>query len=756
MNLLNRRRFVAVTSVAATSALLVACGNEQLSKDELNPTQIPDVPGAPPTIAPKTSTPGAATDSGSSGEGTSAEASNVVEIHTLDTLKFDPAEVSVSPGQTIKVTNAGMLQHDLVCDDWGIQTDLLNGGDSQELTVPADAEIGSTAEFHCSVAGHKEAGMVGTFTVVEASAAAPAEEEAPASETATGGAVEIQTLDTLKFDPSEVEVSPGQTIKVTNGGMLQHDLVCDDWGIKTDLLNGGDSQELTVPADVEVGSTAEFHCSVAGHKEAGMVGTFTVVAAAAAPAGDATEEATAAEAAPAGEAPGPVEIHTLDSLKFDPSDVSVSPGQTIKVTNDGMMQHDLVCDDWGIKTDLLNGGDSQELTVPTDVEVGSTAKFHCSVAGHEQAGMVGTFTVVAAAAPAGDATEEATAAEAAPSGDSTDSAEALIVHAQDSFSFDPKEANVSPGQTIKLVNDGVMQHDLVVDAWGVGTEMLNPGDEGEFTVPADAEIGSTQEYYCSVAGHKQSGMFGTFTVVEGSAAPAGDTTEAASAEGTAVAATPAVENTVMAVTVVGTKWQFEPAEFDIAPGGVITFQNNTGMLMGLSSEKWDTNALQPMIKSVADGDTGTFTVPEDATVGDVIDFQSNLSEAAKQGMVGKITIVAADGAAATPQGDSLAPETVAEAPADAIEVKMLDTFAFDPKDFEAAAGATIHFVNEGFMQHDAAVDAWSDDPLTPLLFNGESANVVVPDTVQAGEQYEFYCTVAGHKQSGMKGTITIV
>ena len=62
MSRMNRRRFVAVTSVTATSVLLVACGNEKLSEEELSPTQIPDVAGAPPTIAPLTSTPGAAAD----------------------------------------------------------------------------------------------------------------------------------------------------------------------------------------------------------------------------------------------------------------------------------------------------------------------------------------------------------------------------------------------------------------------------------------------------------------------------------------------------------------------------------------------------------------------------------------------------------------------------------------------------------------------------------------------------------------------
>lgn len=130
-------------------------------------------------------------------------------------------------------------------------------------------------------------------------------------------------------------------------------------------------------------------------------------------------------------------------------------------------------------------------------------------------------------------------------------------------------------------------------------------------------------------------MRGTFTVI------AGGSGEGAGTASPEVAGTP-VPQSVNAVTVVGTKWQFEPAEFEIAPGGVITFQNNTGMLMGLSSEEWDQNALQPMIKSIADGDSAEFTVPDDAEIGAEIEFKSNLSEAEKQGMVGKITIVAGD------------------------------------------------------------------------------------------------------------------
>ena len=526
MKRMNRRRFVAVTSVTATSVLLVACGNEPLSDEQLNPTQIPDVPGAPPTIAPKTATPGAETpatgEATATGGGTAAEA---IVIEALDTFAYTPNEVDVAPGQTVTLHNVGFAQHNLVVDDWGIETPLLNNDETGDIVIPADAEIGSSVEFHCSVPGHKESGMVGTFTIVEAGAAAPA-------------------------------------------------------------------------------------------------------------------DAAAAEEAPAD----------------------------------------------------------------------------------------------AAAAPA----------------------EAIVIDALDSFAFEPNEVEVTPGQTITLHNTGFAQHDLVVDEWGIATELLNNDQTGDVVIPADAEVGSTVTFYCSVPGHRQSGMEGTFTVVEG-----GSTAAAAPAEQEAPAtaaaenvATPAAtSNTPQAVTIVGTKWEFQPAEFEIAPGGVITFQNETGMSMGLSAEPWDQNALTPMMKSVPSGGSGEFTVPADAKVGDEIEFTSNLTEATNQGMVGKITIVAGDGAVASPAASPAA--TPAAGSGTVIEVKMLDTFAFEPSEIEAAVGDTLHFINEGFMEHDFAVDAWSDEPLTPYLKSSETADVVVPEAATSGEQYEFYCTVPGHKQAGMVGTLTI-
>ncbi len=664
MNRINRRRFVAVTSVAATSAVLVACGNNPLSEEELNPTQNPDVPGAPPTLAPITSTPGADSGSGDSGGDTGGGAA-AITIEAHDDFTFSPADVEVAPGQTVTLTNAGFMQHDLVCPDLGVETALLDGGASEDIVIPEDAAVGETFDFHCSVPGHEQSGMVGTFTIVEAGAAAPADEgeetegEGTDEGAAAGGgeAITIEAHDDFTFSPADVEVAPGQTVTVNNAGFMQHDLVCPDLGVQTDMLNGGDSQDIVIPEDAAVGETFDFHCSVPGHEQSGMVGTFTIVeaSAAAAPAGDGeeTEEATAEgevttdEGAATGGGGEAVTIEANDDFSFTPAEVEVAPGQTVTVTNAGFMQHDLVSDDLGVGTEMLNGGDSQDIVIPEDAAVGESFKFICTVAGHEQSGMTGTFTIVegsAAAAPAGDdeETEEATAAAA----------------------------------------------------------------EGEAS-PAAVEAPS--------------------------------------------------DNTPMASTVIGTKFQFTPAELEMAPGGVLTWQNDTDMQMGLSSEAWDDGSI-PFIRSISSGKTAEFTIPADAEVGSEIEFKSNLTEAVNQGMVGKITIVEGDGtAAASPAASPSAEASPAAGGSSAgIEVDMLDTLKYEPAEIEASVGDTIHFVNSGYMQHDAKVDDWGDEPITPMLNNGESHDFVIPDSAEVGQEYEFYCTVPGHQQAGMVGKITIV
>jgi FtsP/CotA-like multicopper oxidase with cupredoxin domain len=81
------------------------------------------------------------------------------------------------------------------------------------------------------------------------------------------------------------------TLRVTNSGTMQHDLVIDSLGVKTPLLSPGESHDLELGTVTE--GSFEMYCSVAGHKESGMSTTLTVSAAAQ---GDAPTTLTAAPA----------------------------------------------------------------------------------------------------------------------------------------------------------------------------------------------------------------------------------------------------------------------------------------------------------------------------------------------------------------------------------------------------------------------------------------------------------------------------
>jgi plastocyanin len=80
--------------------------------------------------------------------------------------------------------------------------------------------------------------------------------------------------------------------------------------------------------------------------------------------------------------------------------------------------------------------------------------------------------------------------------------------------------------------------------------------------------------------------------------------------------------------------------------------------------------------------------------------------------------------------------------------------AFDQKDVNATAGnVTIDFDNKQPLQHDVAVADSSGKVLGQTdLFSSGTANATVD--LQAGT-YDFYCTVPGHREAGMEGTLTV-
>jgi plastocyanin len=293
---MNRRRFSLLGLGGIASAALVACGNDIGDEQAINPTKIPDVPGAPkPTLADMATPGGEAPEGGGeAGGGEAGGGAAAVTVHTLDTLKFDPPQFTVSPGTVITVENTGFVQHDFVIDEFVGEPLVgpLNGGESGTWTVPADAALGDYI-FYCSLPGHRQGGMEGTMTIGEASAAPPADggEASPAAEAtpaageqppaggeappAAAGPITVHTLDTLKFDPPQITASPGTVITVENAGFVQHDFVIDELSALVGPLNNGESGEWTVPADAAPGDYV-YYCSIPGHRQAGMEGTLTI------------------------------------------------------------------------------------------------------------------------------------------------------------------------------------------------------------------------------------------------------------------------------------------------------------------------------------------------------------------------------------------------------------------------------------------------------------------------------------------------
>ncbi len=87
-------------------------------------------------------------------------------------------------------------------------------------------------------------------------------------------------------------------------------------------------------------------------------------------------------------------------------------------------------------------------------------------------------------------------------------------------------------------------------------------------------------------------------------------------------------------------------------------------------------------------------------------------------------------------------------------IDISDTeFALDPSDPTAAAGpVTINVSNDGETVHDLEVEGNGVEEVTPSIEAGGSAQLNVE--LEAGE-YKIYCTIPGHADQGMEGTLTV-
>lgn len=82
---------------------------------------------------------------------------------------------------------------------------------------------------------------------------------------------------------------------------------------------------------------------------------------------------------------------------------------------------------------------------------------------------------------------------------------------------------------------------------------------------------------------------------------------------------------------------------------------------------------------------------------------------------------------------------------------MVD-IGFEVTEFSIPANTdvTVGLVNHGVLQHNFVIDELG--VATPLFNGGESGSVTI--NAPAGE-YQYYCSVPGHKEAGMVGTLTV-
>ena len=81
----------------------------------------------------------------------------------------------------------------------------------------------------------------------------------------------------------------------------------------------------------------------------------------------------------------------------------------------------------------------------------------------------------------------------------------------------------------------------------------------------------------------------------------------------------------------------------------------------------------------------------------------------------------------------------------------LDDFTLTPNVIDVAAGTDIPLSNAGANQHDLVVEGTD---VTSHLIEPGAAGTLASSTLPPGT-YVIYCSITGHREAGMEGTLTI-
>jgi plastocyanin len=173
---------------------------------------------------------------------------------TGDTLRFDPAQLTVAAGTTLLVANVGGKPHTLTADNGAFDTGIVDPGAEGGRFAGKNASVtlnqAGTFRFHCEI---HPAVMKGTVKVTGEAAAA-----GPAAASAGPRGVDVGAVD-FGFEPNNASVAAGGKVTVTNKGQAPHTLTFDDVQLDTGNIAPGASADLTAP---DAPGSYSYRCNV--------------------------------------------------------------------------------------------------------------------------------------------------------------------------------------------------------------------------------------------------------------------------------------------------------------------------------------------------------------------------------------------------------------------------------------------------------------------------------------------------------------
>ena len=207
----------------------------------------------------------------------SASAAPLAVTVVLTEFKIEPSSVELQPGQDLVITvqNKGTMAHDLKLG--GTEgTKMLDPGGSETITLKG---IDADAQAWCTVAGHKEAGMVMDIKVT-GEAAGGEGSDAPAASTPDAPATELATIDSsaepsadfVPYDPN-LKPAPGGTVHDIEMHAIEKEMEVApgvtqlmwtfDGKVPGTILRGkvGDLFNITLINDGKVDHSLDFHAS---------------------------------------------------------------------------------------------------------------------------------------------------------------------------------------------------------------------------------------------------------------------------------------------------------------------------------------------------------------------------------------------------------------------------------------------------------------------------------------------------------------